>query len=54
MLCQIIVGSQFQNFIFICRRASDNFDCYPKMSTHKNLYLTFLKVAHEKNGLQLV
>ena len=39
MLCQIVVGPQFQNVmseccIFTCRMALDNFDCYPKMSKH--------------------
>ena len=37
MLCHIVVGPQFQNFmskccLFTCRKASENVDCYPKMS----------------------
>ena len=51
MLCQIVVGPQFQNFMslcsqFTCRRALENVDCYPKISTHKKNF-TFLKVAPE-------
>ena len=42
MLGQIVEGPQFQNFTLKCcfltwRRASENFDRYPKMS-HKNVY----------------
>ena len=35
MLCEMVVGPQFQNFMCLCciftgRRASENFECYPK------------------------
>ena len=39
MLCQIVIGPQFQNLAFSCYfltcriyRASENVDCYPKIS----------------------
>ena len=35
MLCQIVVGTEFQNFInvaFSLVPALENLDCYPKMS----------------------
>ena len=63
MLCQIVVGSQFQNFmslccLFACRRSSENVECYPKLSKVFYFYFYFLKVApetkfvlkHSKNG----
>ena len=49
MLCQMVVGPQFQNFMpqccfFTCSMASENFKCYPKMSK-KMFYLLYLKFA---------
>ena len=40
MLCQIVIGTQFQNFTFKCcflswPRASEKVDCYPKMFVGK-------------------
>ena len=41
MLCQIVIGPQFQNLAFSCYfltcriyRASENVDCYPNLSKH--------------------
>ena len=46
VLCKIVIGPKFQNFTLKCcflawRRASENFDCYPKMG-EIFFYLTFL------------
>ena len=51
MLCQKVVGPQFQNVMslccmFTCRRASENCECYPEMTTQKIIFL-FLKVVPE-------
>ena len=44
MVCQIVEGSQIQNFSLKCclfnfRPASENFDCYPKMGKQFFLYI---------------
>ena len=73
MLSQIAVGPQFQNFSsttvyvasFLGHRASENLDCYPKMSIKKNIFkgytwnkicfLACLKAkTEEKGGNKLV
>ena len=44
MLCQLVIGPQFHNFTLKCcfltwRRASKNFERYPKISKEKNLFI---------------
>ena len=50
MIHQIVVGPQFQNFtlmlltVLTCRRTSEKFDYYPKISNKKKLSIGFLSL----------
>ena len=59
MLCQIAVGPEFQNFMSLQyvasflgpRRASENLDCYPKMSTQSFLFILNCSGFHLKQNM---
>ena len=57
MFCQNVYGTQVQNFSLKCclltgLRASENFDCYPKMGTQQKLFI--FKGAPETKFYSLV